>query len=79
MGMIKVKAMKKPTECLSTNLHYLRFTVRPTEIIFLETLHPDAKPIFSPIKDLDYIPFSVAESKQAPGKQVQIEMFFDQK
>jgi len=41
-------------------------------------VHPDAKTIVGPVQDLDDIPLTVAESEQAAGKKVEVELIRNQ-
>lgn len=78
MRLAKIQPAQQPAECRSTDLHHLLLRFGPAEKILFQSLHPDAKTVIGPVQDLDDIPLAIAESEQAAGKKVEVELIRNQ-
>lgn len=75
VGLLQIEPLKKPAKCCTAHFNNLLFRFRPTKHILFKTLHPDTETIVSPVQDLDYIPFPVAECKITPREKIKFKLF----
>lgn len=78
MRLAQIQPAQQPAECRSTDLHHLLLRFGPAENILFQSLHPNAKTVVGPVQDLDDIPLAVAESEQAAGKEIEVELIRNQ-
>jgi hypothetical protein len=69
-----VQSLHYPAQLPVIDLMDVRCGCRPTEMLLLQSLLPEAKAVAVPVEHLDHIAPSIAEHKQMPGQRVHFQV-----
>ena len=78
MCLAQIQPLQQPAKSNLAHLQNFLLRLRPPECFFLQSLHPDAKSVFRPIKNFNNILPAVTENKKTTRKKIQLKLFLDE-